>query len=183
MVVSGTIDHAAHMPNYRRLWVPGGTYFFTVNLAHRRDRILTANIAALRSAFRETSARQPFDLVAAVVLPNHLHCIWTLPEGDADNARRWSRLKATFSRGVPHEGDLSPSRIARRERGIWQRRFWERAIVDEDDFRTHLDYIHYNPVKHGLVVRALDWPHSSFRRWVAAGVYPEDWTLPPPDPP
>lgn len=167
------------MPNYRRLWVPGGTFFFTVNLERRRDRILTANIDALRQAFRETRAAQPFDPIAIVVLPNHLHCIWTLPEGDADNARRWSRLKAGFSRWVPYEGGLSPSRIARGERGIWQRRYWEHVIVDEDDLRVHVDYIHHNPVKHGLVDRAIDWPYSSFRRWVADGVYPADWAAPP----
>lgn len=167
------------MSNYRRLWVPGRTCFFTVNLERRRDRILTANIGALRNAFRETRATLPFDLVAIVVLPNHLHCIWTLPEGDADNARRWARLKARFSRGVPHEGVLRPSQIARGERGIWQRRFWERSLLDEHDLRSHVEYIHYNPVKHGLAARAIDWPYSSFHRWVASGLYPADWAAPP----
>lgn len=166
------------MPNYRRAWVPGGTSFFTVNLEHHRDRILTANIDALRSAFRETRAALPFDLVAIVVLPNHLHCIWTLPEGDADNARRWARMKAGFSRRVPHEGAPRPSQIARGERGIWQRRFWERSILDENDLRAHVEYIHHNPVKHGLATRAIDWPYSSFHRWVTAGFYPEDWAAP-----
>ncbi|TXI51138.1 MAG: transposase [Lysobacter sp.] len=167
------------MPNYRRLWVPGGTYFFTVNLADRRGRVLTANIDALRTAFRETRAVRPFALVAAVVMPNHLHCIWALPPGDVDNARRWAQLKSSFSRRVPHEDVVAPSRIERRERGIWQRRFWEHCIVDEDDLRTHADYIHYNPVKHGFVARPIDWPHSSFRRWVADGRYPADWAIPP----
>lgn len=165
------------MPNYRRLWVPGGTYFFTVNLADRRGRVLTANIDALRTAFRETRAVRPFEIVAAVVMPNHLHCIWTLPPGDADNASRWAQLKSSFSRRVPHEDVVAPSRIERRERGIWQRRFWERCIVDEDDLRAHVDYIHHNPVKHGFVARAYDWPHSSFRRWVSKGVYPENWAM------
>ncbi|MFZ2752602.1 MAG: transposase [Lysobacteraceae bacterium] len=167
------------MPIYRRFWVPGGTYFFTVNLADRRGRVLTANIDALRAAFKETRAARPFDVVAAVVMPNHLHCIWTLPEGDADNARRWSQLKSAFSRRVPYEEFVSPSRIERRERGIWQRRFWERCIVDENDLHAHIDYIHYNPVKHGFVARAFEWPYSSFRRCVAEGVYPEDWGAPP----
>jgi putative transposase len=167
------------MPNYRRLWVPGGTYFFTVNLADRRGRVLTANIDALRAAFRETRAARPFEIVAVVVMPNHLHCIWTLPAGDVDNPRRWSQLKAAFSRRVPHEDVVCRSRIERRERGIWQRRYWERCIVDEDDLRSHVDYIHYNPVKHGAASRAYDWPHSSFRLWVAEGAYPEDWAIAP----
>ena len=167
------------MPTYRRFWVPGGTYFFTVNLSDRRGRVLTVNINALRAAFKETRAARPFDVIAAVVMPNHLHCIWTLPEGDADNARRWSQLKSAFSRRVPYEEFVSPSRIERGERGIWQRRFWERYIVDENDLHAHIDYIHYNPVKHGFVARAFDWPHSSFRRWVVEGVYPEDWASPP----
>lgn len=167
------------MPHYRRHWVPGGTFFFTVNLADRRGRVLTANIRALRTAFLETRAVRPFNIVAAVVMPNHLHCIWTLPDGDADNAKRWSQLKSAFSRRVPYEDVVSPSRIERRERGIWQRRFWERRIVDEGDLCAHVDYIHYNPVKHGFVARAIDWPHSSFRRWVANGVYPVDWATPP----
>lgn len=180
MLRQGTLPD---MPNYRRLWVPGGTYFFTVKLADRRGRVLTANIDALRIAFRETRLARPFDLAAAVVMPNHLHCIWTLPDGDADNARRWSQLKAAFSRRVPHEDVVSRRRIERRERGIWQPRFRERCISDENDFRTHVDYIHYNPVKHGFVARACDWPHSSFRRWVADGVYPADWAMPPTSPP
>jgi putative transposase len=167
------------MSHYRRLWVPGGTYFFTVNLADRRGRVLTANIDALRTAFLETRAARPFNIVAAVVMPNHLHCIWTLPEGDGDNARRWSQLKSAFSRRVPYEDVISPSRIERRERGIWQRRFWEHCIVDEGDLCAHVDYIHYNPVKHGFVARAFDWPHSSFRRWVGNGVYPIDWAISP----
>ncbi len=120
--------------------------------------------------FQETRAARPFDVIAAVVMPNHLHCIWTLPEGDADNARRWSQLKSAFSRRIPYEEFVSPSRIGRRERGIWQRRFWERYIVDENDLHAHIDYIHYSPVKHGFVTRAFDWPHSSFRRWVSEGL-------------
>lgn len=171
--------HAASMPNYRRSWMPGSTSFFTVNLANRRDRCLTANIDALRAAFRDTRATRPFDVVAIAVMPDHLHCIWTLPEGDADNARRWSRLKALFSRQVPHLPFVGRSHLERRERGIWQRRFWEHRIVDEHDLLRHVDYIHYNPVKHGLVDRAIDWPYSSFRRWVAAGIYPEDWAMSP----
>ena len=147
------------MPHYRRHWVPGGTFFFTVNLADRRGRVLTANIRALRTAFLETRAVRPFNIVAAVVMPNHLHCIWTLPDGDADNAKRWSQLKSAFSRRVPYEDVVSPSRIERRERGIWQRRFWERRIVDEGDLCAPVDYIHYHPVQHGFVARARDWPH------------------------
>jgi putative transposase len=162
--------------------VPGGTYFFTVTLADRRGRVLTANIDALRAAFRETRVSRPFEIVAVVIMPNHLHCIWTLSDGDADNPRRWSQLKSAFSRRVPYEDAVSTSRVERRERGIWQRRYWERCIVDEDDLRLHVEYIHYNPVRHGFVSRAFDWPHSSFRRWVVEGAYPEDWAIAPKQP-
>lgn len=178
-VVGWALAHAVGMSNYRRVWVPGGTYFFTVNLLERRRRLLVEHIDLLRDAFRAAKAARPFDLLAIVVLPDHLHCVWRLPEGDADNANRWAQIKSGFSRALPLHERRSPRRIARRERGIWQRRYWEHLVRDEDDLRRHLDYLHINPVKHGHTARAGDWPYSSFRRWVAAGVYPMEWAAEP----
>jgi putative transposase len=155
------------MSNYRRNFVPGGTYFFTVNLEDRHLRLLTENIELLRGAFRYTHARRPFTIDAVVVLPDHLHAIWTLPENDADFSTRWMMIKSYFSRGLKIEGTSSPSRQRRRERGIWQRRFWERTIRDEADFASHVDYIHYNPVKYGHAPDQAAWPYSSYRRWAA----------------
>lgn len=163
------------MSNYRRVWVPGGTYFFTVNLLQRRRCLLVDHIDLLRDAFRAAKAARPFHLLAIVVLPDHLHCVWRLPEGDADNANRWAQIKSSFSRTLPVDERISSRRIARRERGIWQRRYWEHLIRDEDDLRRHVDYVHINPVKHGHARRACDWPYSSFPRWVEAGEYPVDW--------
>jgi putative transposase len=167
------------MPDYRRVRVPGGTYFFTVAIADRQATLLIDHIQALRNAFASVRAARPFQLDAIVVLPDHLHCLWTLPPGDAAFAVRWSQIKAAFSRGVPHGERRRPSRIAKRERGVWQRRYWEHWVRDDQDFRRCLDYIHYNPIKHGYVTRAIDWPHSSFRRWVSRGVYPNGWASNP----
>jgi len=167
------------MPNYRRLGVPGGTYFFTVNLRERQRGLLVKHIDLLRGAFRITRAARPFHLVAIAVLPDHLHCVWRLPQGDGDNARRWAQIKGGFSRGLPANAHRSSSRVDRRESGIWQRRYWEHLIRDEDDLRRHVDYVHINPVKHGHAVRAVDWPHSSFQRWMARGAYPENWAADP----
>jgi putative transposase len=163
------------MTSYRRNFITGGNFFFTVNLADRRLSLLTDHIDDLRNAFRETNSRHPFTTEAMAVLPDHLHTVWTLPEGDADFATRWRLIKSTFSRNLPPGEHISESRIARGERGIWQRRFWEHTIRDEGDFARHVDYIHINPVKHGLVTRVCDWPHSSFHRMVKLGLYPEDW--------
>jgi putative transposase len=163
------------MTNYRRNFVPGGSYFFTVNLADRRLRLLTEHIDLLRAAFRYAQARHSFEVAAAVILPDHLHTIWTLPEGDADYALRWRLIKSAFSRGLPNDEQISASRARRAERGIWQRRYWEHTVRDEDDFARHVDYIHFNPVKHGHVGRVLDWPYSTFHLMVRAGVYPRDW--------
>lgn len=166
------------MPEYRRHRVPGSTWFFTVNLADRRSALLVERIDALRAAFTVVRAVQPFRLDAVVVLPDHLHCLWTLPPGDSDFSERWARLKAGFSRVITPAEYKSPSRRSKRERGIWQRRFWEHAIRDDSDLRRHLDYIHFNPVKHGHAERVADWPYSSFQRWVARDVYPIDWSGP-----
>ncbi|MEO5624532.1 MAG: transposase, partial [Dokdonella sp.] len=156
------------------VWVPGGTYFFTVNLLERRRRLLVDRIDDLRAAFREARAARPFEIIAMVVLPDHLHCLWQLPPGDADNANRWARIKAGFSRRVPVD-ECRKGRTTRRERGIWQRRYWEHVIRDNDELRRHVEYIHFNPVKHGHSPRPVDWPHSSFAQWVARGDYPVNW--------
>ncbi|MGE5271624.1 MAG: REP-associated tyrosine transposase [Thiohalocapsa sp.] len=163
------------MTSYRRNIVPGATYFFTVNLADRRSRLLVDEIDALRAAFRTTRARHAFTLDAITVLPDHLHAIWTLPPGDSDFATRWNSIKGTFSRRLPRVEPVSISRKSRRERGIWQRRYWEHTIRDDDDFARHADYIHFNPVKHGYVEHVADWPCSSFHRFVQLGLYPMDW--------
>lgn len=154
------------MTNYRRIYTPGATWFFTVNLAERNNNaLLIDNIEQLRQAFRYVKQRRPFDINAAVVLPEHLHCIWTLPSGDTDYSTRWNLLKAHFSRSIDKGELLSASRISKRERGVWQRRFWAHLITDERDFNQHIDYIHWNPVKHGWVKQVVDWPHSSFHRY------------------
>jgi putative transposase len=163
------------MVDYRRNFLAGGTFFFTVNLAERHLQLLTDHIEDLRTAFRETRRRHPFTIDAMVVLPDHLHAVWTLPEGDADFATRWRLIKSAFSRCLVASERISESRVAKGERGIWQRRYWEHTIRDDDDFARHVDYIHINPVKHQLVARVRDWPYSSFHRMVKLGIYPEDW--------
>jgi putative transposase len=163
------------MPNYRRNFVPGGSYFFTVNLADRQQQLLTQHIEFLRTAFRYTQKRHPFTIEAIVILLEHLHAIWGLPEGDADFAVRWRLIKTEFSRALPEGEGVSQSRFSKGERGIWQRRYWEHTLRDEEDFERHVNYIHFNPVKHGHVSRVKDWPHSSFHRMVREGVLPDDW--------
>ncbi|MBK1700402.1 REP-associated tyrosine transposase [Thiococcus pfennigii] len=168
------------MTDYRRLRIPGATWFFTVNLARRHDqRLLVEQIAVLGEVFRAVKAAHPFRIEAICVLPDHLHCIWTLPAGDSAYATRWALIKAGFSRALPAGEPRSQSRAKRGERGIWQRRFWEHAIRDERDLARHIDYIHWNPVKHGWVPRVGDWPHSSFHAYVRRGRYPADWADPP----
>ncbi|MBI5889464.1 MAG: transposase [Nitrosomonadales bacterium] len=162
------------MTNYRRSNVAGASYFFTVNLADRSQSLLTEHIASLRSVFEYTRQRHPFTVDAFVILPEHIHAIWTLPESNSDFALRWRLIKFAFSRSLPHVENRSKSRISKGERGIWQRRYWEHLIRDEADFARHVDYIHINPVKHGLVPRVVDWPLSSFHRYVREGVVPID---------
>ncbi len=163
------------MPNYRRARVPGGTFFFTVNLLERRRALLVDHIDALRTAFRHARDARPFDILAIAVLPDHLHCVWCLPEGDDDNATRWRHIKTLFSRALPPGERLSARRRLKAERGIWQRRYWAHLIHDEADLRAHMDYVHINPFKHGLVARVADWPYSSFHRFVRLGWMPADW--------
>jgi putative transposase len=163
------------MPNYRRSRIPGGCYFFTVVLAERGSRLLVDHIAQLRLAVATVKARRPFTIDAFVVLPDHLHCVWTLPDGDADYSRRWEQIKNQFSRSLPMIAPSPAINCRPRERGIWQRRFWEHMIRDDDDYAHHVEYTHFNPVKHGYVVHVADWPHSSFHRAVRQGLYPADW--------
>jgi len=167
--------HGWAMPDYRRNRVPGGTYFFTVNLLDRRSRLLTGRIDALREAVRQVRAVSPFHIDGYVVLPEHMHWMWTLPEGDLNFSARWRDIKKGFLKRIPAGEFCSVARERRGERGIWQRRFWEHTIRDDADYAAHLDYIHFNPVKHGLVTRAAEWELSSFRHCVARGLYPVDW--------
>ena len=167
--------YARRMANYRRVWVPGGTYVFTVNLLERNRRLLVDHIDLLRGAFAQACANRPFDMIAAVVLPDHLHCVWQLPIGDADNASRWSAIKAAFSRSLPTGEWRSARRAAKGERGIWQRRYWEHLVRDDRDLVTHVDYVHFNPVKHRHVARVEDWPYSTFHRYVREGTLACDW--------
>ena len=164
------------MANYRRAKIEGATYFFTVNLLERRDNsLLVQEIDTLRNVVRRVKGKYPFRIDGWVVLPDHLHAIWTMPKGDGDNSLRWRLIKTGFARALPKTERRSPIRQAAGERGIWQRRFWEHCIRDEDDYRRHLDYVHVNPLKHGLVTMVRDWPYSSFQRHVIAGLYPDDW--------
>jgi putative transposase len=163
------------MPHYRRAKISGGTFFFTLAIADRSDDLLVRQIDRLRHIYRAVQERRPFDTVAICVLPDHLHAVWSLPPDDADFATRWSLIKSGFSRGLAEDAPRSASQLSRRERGLWQRRYWEHAIRDEGDLERHVDYIHFNPVKHGHVTRVCEWPHSSFHRYVEQGVLPSDW--------
>jgi putative transposase len=163
------------MTDYRRCRLPGGTYCFTVNLAHRRQALLTENIDTLRDAFRQELQAHPFTIRAIVVLPEHIHCLWELPTGDCDYSMRWRQIKSAFSKALPPGERISASHARKGEREIWQRRYWEHTIRDDAGFATRVDYIHYNPVKHGYVGQVKDWPYSSFHRYVRHGLYPIDW--------
>jgi len=163
------------MTDYRRYRVTGGTYFFTVNLADRKGALLTEHIDTLRNAFRDVKKAHPFQLDAIVIMPEHLHTIWTLPEDDDDFSLRWRQIKSAFSRQIETGERITKSRSRKQERGIWQRRFWEHAIRDDRDFARHVDYIHFNPVKHGYVQQVADWPYSSFHKYVQLGVCSRDW--------
>ena len=189
------------MPNYRRARVPGASYFFTVTLADRAEHWLVEQIDALRGAFARTRGELPFRVDAIVVLPDHLHCIWTLPPGDANFSLRWQRIKGRFTHAC-HAADAvrttpiaRPSPVGRSfsapiarpgpvgrsfsapiaDRRIWQHRFWEHVLRDDRDFERHADYIHFNPVKHGHAGRAADWPHSSIHRYIRTGLLLPDW--------
>ncbi|MDQ1900072.1 transposase [Paracoccus sp. WLY502] len=155
------------MSRYLRPRLPGVPIFFTVALAQRGSRLLVEQVEGLRDAVRVTRVERPFGIDAWVVLPDHLHCVWRLPEGDCDYSTRWRLIKARFSCGLP-VGQLRDSHVVRKERGIWQRRFYEHHIRNEEDYAAHMRYCWWNPVKHGLVERPEDWLYSSFHRDKAA---------------
>jgi len=161
------------MSNYRRVRLEGGCYFFTL-VTYQRQPLFAepANIARLREGLRRVMAKRPFEIDAAVVLPDHLHCLWRLPEGDADYSTRWRLVKHYFSQGVVRPVNH------RGEKSIWQRRFWEHTIRNQEDWRRHVDYIHYNPVKHGHAKRPADWIAGSFQQALARGWYEdENWGM------
>ena len=168
------------MADYRRWNVAGGTFFFTV-VAHSRAPIFQRDTARelLGVKLRECQSEWPFEINAIVLLPEHLHSIWTLPAGDSKYPMRWAWIKKEFTKewlaAGGTEQHVSEARVRRGDRGVWQVRFWEHVIRDEHDFERHFDYVHYNPVKHGHVACPNDWPHSSFHRWVDAGVYEREW--------
>jgi putative transposase len=162
---------------YRRNLIPGATFFFTVALSDRRSAALTENITILRTAFRQARTERPFAIDAIVVLPDHLHAILTLPVGDTDFPHRWRRIKTVFTQGVLALGHPLPNRDGT-GRTLWQRRFWEHTIRDQPDLARHIDYIHYNPVKHGLALTPTAWPYSSLHSFMRKGISPPDWRAP-----
>ena len=164
------------MINYRRAYHASGIYFLTNNLLVRtNNHLLIEQIDLLKEVVIEVRQRYPFEIHAWVVLPEQMHMLMGLPEGDADFSQRVRLIKSKFSHRMAKNELRSAVRIRHRERGIWQRRFWEHLIRDEADYRTHMDYIHYNPVKHGWVAQVKDWPYSTFHRCVKEGIYPENW--------
>jgi putative transposase len=163
------------MSRYRRAQIKGGTFFFTVALADRSSNLLVQQIDLFRKAYRSVQRRLPFETIAICVLPEHLHAVWSLPADDADFPLRWNLVKGGFSRSLPTPVARAPSKAAKRDKGIWQRRYWEHTIRDDADLERHVDYIHFNPVKHGHVSQVCDWPYSSFHRYVAQDVLPLDW--------
>ena len=161
---------------YRRDDTKGGTWFFTVNLAERRKTYLLDEIVLLRHAVSSVKQRHPFTINAIVVLPDHIHAIWTLPEQDNDFSTRWGLIKAGFSRKLSKTERINRSRTGKGERGIWQRRYWEHLIRNERDYEQHVNYIHYNPVKHDYVDNPADWPYSSIHRYIRYGILEKNWS-------
>ena len=162
------------MVSYRRNYVPGGSYFFTVNLKDRQSKLLIDHIDLLREAFRTVRSQQPFSIIAIVVLPEHIHTIWELPSDDENYSSRWRAIKSLFTRTLIKQG-VKISKNKKGEYSLWQRRFWEHTIRDENDLQRHVDYIHYNPVKHGYIIKASDWPYSSIHRYIKSEIIHEDW--------
>jgi putative transposase len=162
--------------DYRRIFHPSGTYFFTINLLQRKGNdLLIRHIKCLKDAIKRVKTHHLFEIHGWVVLSEHMHCLIELPENDTDYATRIRLIKIGFSKAIPKTERRSNIRIKRGERGVWQKRYWEHLIRDEADFQAHLEYIHYNPVKHGWVKQVKDWPYSTFPRWVERGVYPLNW--------
>jgi len=166
---------------YRRAWIAGGSFFFTVVTAERRPVFASrAAVDLLRMAFRAVRSRHSFEMDAVVVLPDHLHCIWSLPEGDADFAMRWRLIKTWFTKRYDLvSGNATNRHVSEKSQQkrlpVWQNRYWEHALRNEADMMRHVDYIHFNPVKHGLAATVREWPYSSFHRYAEAGLYPPDW--------
>lgn len=163
------------MPNYRRAYERGATYFFTINLQDRRSSLLTDNVDLLTSAFKTVKNSYPFKIDALVVLPEHLHAVITLQDNQYDFSILWRYIKGEFSRSIKDSQQISQTYQARRERGIWQRRFWEHKIRNQKDYETHINYCYYNPVKHGYVLNVAEWKFSTFHRDVAKGLFPQNW--------
>jgi len=163
------------MSDYHRVKVKGGTYFFTVNLQDRSQTWLIDYVDVLRESVANVKRQRPFKIHAWVVLPDHMHAIWTLPKGDDNYSVRWREIKKQFTKNIPVNEFRTHVNINRGERAIWQKRFWEHYIIDEMDFNRHFDYVHINPVKHGHVKAVKDWPYSSFHRSVERGIYDLNW--------
>ena len=168
------------MADYRRYYVPGGTYFFTLKTENNAP--VFHDISAVRllgNIMRQEQQSYPFNVIAMVLLPDHLHAVWTLPSGDINYPKRWGRIKSAFTKQHLQDGGVeqlvSTSKQKYRRRGIWQRRYWEHTIIDEHELSAYVDYIHWNPIKHGYVTRAIDWPHSSFHRYLKSNSYPPNW--------
>jgi len=163
------------MSRYRRAKIEGGVFFFKVALADRASDLLVRDLEQLREVYGAVQATRPFETNAICILPDHLHALWSLPPGDADFSMRWNIIKRKFARLHEPARSRTTSQLSKREKGIWQRRYWEHAIRNEADFERHVDYIHFNPVKHGYVTRVCDWPYSSFHRFVTKGLLRQDW--------
>ncbi len=160
---------------YRRADIKGATYFFTVNLADRRSILLVDKLDVLRAVMNKVKQTHPFKIDALVILPDHIHALWTLPAGDNDYSIRWMLIKAGFSRQIPKTEKINKSRAMKGERGIWQRRYWEHLIRDERDYEIHVNYIHNNPVKHGYANCAVNWPYSSIHQFISKGEIEPNW--------
>jgi putative transposase len=162
--------------HYRRAIIPGATYFFTVNLHDRKSDLLIKKIDALHYAFRKTLHHHPFSIDGIVILPDHLHIVMSLPKDDGNYSLRWNLIKGTFSKQIHPFENVTNVRKNKRERGIWQRRFWEHLIRNDEDYEHHINYIHYNPVKHGYVTNPVEWEYSSIHRYIQEGTISKDWT-------
>lgn len=160
---------------YRRSDVKGATYFLTINLTDRTSDLLIREINLLRDAFRKTKISYPFNITAMVVMPDHMHILMELPENDNDYPLRIRLIKTHFSKNIPKKEQINTSRLSKSERGIWQRRYWKHQIKDEKDMNSHIDYIHFNPVKHGYVASPIDWKFSSIHKFIKLEMLPENW--------
>ena len=160
---------------YRRSDTKGGTYFLTINLADRTSNLLVHKIEQLRAALRKTKNAYPFKIIAMVVMPDHMHILMELPDGDSDYPLRVRLIKTHFSKSLPQTEAINSTRLSKGERGIWQRRYWEHQIRDEQDLNNHIDYIHINPVKHGYVGNPFDWGFSTIHKYVRLKILPKDW--------